>query len=253
LVGLPGRAIVGAAPGDRVSYRFGYGSEAIKGMDERGHFATWRNPFPPGKDWPLSMKEIDPADGTEVVHVDLELDPGALVRVRVVDVEGKPLSGTNVFRRTSTSDRETILQAEFDVVALGPAEERSVFVSQQERKLGKIVRVHAGDDKAGPVVVRLEPLATITGRVEDADGNPVSGAVVRANLSPSGSNNQRLKQVATSRDGRFQVAEVPTGSEYILTIESRGGPNIRRTIHPTPVKVQPGETTDVGAIRFKGN
>ena len=94
LVGLPGHAIVGAAPFDRVPYRFGYGSEAIKGMDERGHFATWWNPFPPGKEWPLSMKEINPAAGTEVVKVDLELDPGDSVRVRVVDPDGKPLSGS---------------------------------------------------------------------------------------------------------------------------------------------------------------
>ena len=33
LVGLPGHAIVGVAPSDRVPYRFGYGAEAIKGMD----------------------------------------------------------------------------------------------------------------------------------------------------------------------------------------------------------------------------
>jgi len=255
LVGLPGHAIVGVAPSDRVPYRFGYGAEAIKGMDERGYFATWLNPGPAGKDWPLSMKEINPAEGTEVVHVDLELDPGASVRVRVVDAEGKPLTGSNVIRRMSTSNRETMPQADFDVVALGPGEERSMLVSHDGRKLGKVVRAHAGDDKAGPMVVTLEPLATIAGRVEDADGNPVSGAVVRPTLLPLGSNNPRLSTVATSQDGRFQVRDVPTGCDYSLMVESRGVPNTRRitTTRPTPVKVRPGETTDIGAIRFKGD
>ena len=253
LVGLPGHAIVGAAPFDRVPYRFGYGSEAIKGMDERGHFATWWNPFPPGKEWPLSMKEINPAAGTEVVKVDLELDPGDSVRVRVVDPDGKPLSGSSVVRRMSTSNRETMHQAEFDVVALGPGEVRSMIVSHDERKLGKVVRTHAGDDKVGPMVVMLEPLATIVGRVEDADENPISGAVVRSALLPTGSNNPSLTRVATSKDGRFQVRDVPTGCDYSLTVEVRTGSNTRRTIHANPVKVRPGEITDVGAIRFKND
>jgi len=252
LVGLPGRAIVGAAPSDRVPYRFGFGSEAIKGMDERGHFATWWNPFPPGKTWPLSMKEINPAEGIETVHVDLELDPGDSVRVRVVDPKGKPVPGSSVIRRMSTSNGETMPQADFDVVALGPGEERTMLVRHEGRKLGKAVRIHPGDDKAGPVMVTLEPLATIVGRIEDADGNPVSGATVRTRLWPSGSNDPSLPAVATAKDGRFQVPDVPAGVDYSLVISSRSNP-IGRSMVTTQTKVRPGETSDVGEIRSKGD
>jgi len=252
LVGLPGRAIVGVAPWDRVPFRFGYGSEAIKGMDEGGHFATWWNPFPAGKTSLLSMKEINPVEGTEAVHVDLELDPGASVHVRVVDPEGKPLPGSSVTRRMSTSNRETMPQADFDVVALGPSEERSMLVWHDGRKLGMVVRVHPGDDKAGPVMVTLKPPATIVGRVADADGNPVSGATVQARLLPFGSNHPALPAEATGKDGRFQVPDVPAGVDYSLAISTRSNLIGRSTI-TTQTKVRPGETSDVGEIRLKGD
>ena len=77
-------------------------------------------------------------------------------------------------------------EAEFDVVTLGPGEDRMVLVRHEERKLGQVVHVKEGDDKDGPVTVTLEPLATITGRVVDADGNPVSGATIRTDPQPGG-------------------------------------------------------------------
>ena len=59
-------------------------------------------------------------------------------------------------------------------------------------------------------MVTLEPLATITGRVADADGNPVSGATVRPDLLPSGRFfSLNLPQVATDDKGRFVVPDVP--------------------------------------------
>ncbi len=72
------------------------------------------------------------------------------------------------------------------------------------------------------MVVTLEPAATIIGRVLDADGNPVSGATVRTDPQPSGDFRVSLPQVATDKDGRFTVPDVPTGCEYSLVVESGG-------------------------------
>jgi protocatechuate 3,4-dioxygenase beta subunit len=252
LVGLPGRAIVGVAPWDRVPFRFGYGADSIEGKDEHGHFATWWNPFPAGETSLLSMKEINPPESAEVVHLDLELDPGASVRVRVVDREGKPLPGSGVIRRMSTSNLETMPDAEFDVLALGPGEKRSLLLRHEGRNLGKAVQMHPGDDKAGPVTVTLEPHATLVGCVVDADGNPVAGATVRGNMLPFGRNDTPLGEVATGKDGRFQIPDVPTGVDYSLTITSRGNVTGRLTV-TIQTTVRPGETTDVCEISLKGN
>ncbi len=61
-----------------------------------------------------------------------------------------------------------------------------VWLVHEGRKLGRVIHVKEGDDKNGPVVVTLEPSATITGRIVDPDGNPVSGATIRPVLKPGG-------------------------------------------------------------------
>ena len=48
LVGLPGRAIVGAVV-DKAKYLQGAGSEAIEGMNAAGHFETYQQPESPRK------------------------------------------------------------------------------------------------------------------------------------------------------------------------------------------------------------
>jgi protocatechuate 3,4-dioxygenase beta subunit len=252
LVGLPGRAIVGAVVYTGKPYRRGAGSESIKGMNQHGHFVTWSNPVTASRYFPDSMKEINPAEGTETVHLDLTLDPGAKVHLRVVDQQGKPVTEvkTGGRRERGRHDIEAQAQAEFDVVTLGPGEDRMVSLVHEGRKLGRVIHVKEGDDKNGPMPVTLEPSATFTGRIVDDDGNPVSGATIEPLPKPSGDFSLRLPQVASGKDGRFTVPDVPTGCEYSLLFENHA-PAMRRRFVVKDAAVQPGETTDVGAIRLK--
>ncbi len=254
LVGLPGRAIVGVTAHNK-SYRQGAGSETIQGMDNHGHFPTYFNPVPPGKYWPTSMKEINPTEDTKTVHLDLQVDSGATVRLRVVDPQGKPVSGLKADGRAQRGRREWDAQhgAELNVINLAPGEERRVLVRNEERKLGKAVLVRAGDDKNGPVVVTLEPLATIVGRVADVDGNPVLAATIRTDPVPGGSYSLSLGHVSTGTDGKFVVPDVPVGCNYDLVVESGRTSKQRRVAFHQNAVVRPGETTDVGEIRFKGD
>jgi Carboxypeptidase regulatory-like domain len=252
LVGLPGRAIVGAVVYTGKPYRGGAGAESIKGMDEHGQFPTWSNPVTAGRYFPTSMKEINPAEGTEMVHLDIALDPGAKVRLHVVDPHGKPVTGVKTGGRRDRGHygEEPEAQAAFDVVTLGPGEDRMVWLVHEGRKLGRVIHVKEGDDKNGPVVVTLEPCATITGRVVDPDGNPVSGAAIGSGLKPGGNFSLGLPKVASGRDGRFSVLNVSTGCEYSVFAESGGGIT-RRRIAIKDVAVRPGETTDVGDLSLK--
>ena len=253
LVGVPGRAIVGAVVHGK-PYLQGAGSEAIKGMNKHGHFETYPNPVNPGKLWPTVMKEVNPPANAKVVHVDLQVTTGPSVRIKVVDASGNPVAGTKTLGRDGrgTYDREDLPKAEGEVANLMPDEERMVVVRHEGRKLGKVVRVRKGDDAGGPVVVKLEPLAAITGRVADADGNPVSGARVRPDLLPSGDFSLRLGEVSTDEKGRFRVADVPTGCNYALAVESAGVlRNGRFAFSPKDIVVKPGETTEADEIRLK--
>ena len=150
-----------------------------------------------GRYFPTSMKEINPAEGTETVHLDITLDPGAKVRLRVVDQQGKPVTGVKIGGRRDRGrdDEEAQAQAEFDVVTLGPGEDRMVWLVHEGRKLGRVIHIKEGDDKNGPVVVALEPSSTITGRVVDPDGNPISGATITPYFKAGGSFPLRLAEI----------------------------------------------------------
>jgi hypothetical protein len=124
-----------------------------------------------------------------------------------------------------------------------------VWLVHEGRKLGRVIHVKEGDDKNGPVVVTLEPSATITGRIVDPDGNPVSGGTIQPGLKPSGDFAPRLPQIGCGRDGRFTVPNVPTGCDYYLVAES--GANITQLRFVVKdAAVRPGETTDVGDIKL---
>jgi len=254
LVGLPGRAIVGAVVHDK-AYLQGTGSESIAGLNKAGHFETFHCPIPPGKLWPTVMKEIDPAADATSVRIDLQVTSGLSVRLRVVDAEGKPVTGSSTrgLAGRSSYEREPLAGADANVTKLQADEERIVVVLLPVRKIGKAVKVRKGDDAGGPVVARLEPLATLAGRVVDAGGNPVPGATVRPDLLPGGDFSLSLAQVATDRHGRFLVPEVPAGCDYGLAVESPGGIRERRFAFLKKASVKPGETTDVGEIRFKND
>ena len=252
LVGLPGHAIVGVdCPAGL--YLCGAGAKTISGMDDRGRFPTWSNPVPPGKFWPTAMKEINPPEGSEVVHLEFALERGAAVRLRVVDLEGKPVTGVTVAGRRGRGafERDVQPEAEFVVLDLGRDEDRMVMVRHESRGLGKVVHVLEKDAQNGVLVVALDSSAAITGRVADADGNPVRGATVRATVLPQGDFGLDLVEVATGLDGRFRISDVPTGVDYSLMIVSGAKLGARRRVS-TQAKVRPGETTDVGEVRFKG-
>jgi beta-lactamase regulating signal transducer with metallopeptidase domain len=256
LVGLPGRAIVGAMvyrENREELYMQGAGSDKIAGMNRDSHFETFRNPINPGRLWPTVMKEIDPPADAQIVHVDLQATKGDSVKVRIVAPDGGAVSKVETLGRQSRGsyDAKPVESSDAEVTHLYPGEERTVMFRLKDQKLGKVVRVKKGDDAKGPVVVTLEPLATLTGLVVDPEGVGVSGARVRPDLLPSGNFCARLAEVLTDETGKFIVPDVPIGCDYALAVESPGSIKSRRFAFLKKAVVKPGETTDVGEIRFK--
>ena len=233
----------------------GAGYESIKGLGKNGYFETYWNPVPWGRNNPTVMKEINPPSDASVMHVELQVRYGDTVRYRVVDPEGKPaaakaqigLTGRGSYNRDQKGLTEGVVRN------LYPDEERTVMFRDETRKLGKVIRVRKGDDARGPVVVTLEPLATITGRIVDADGNPVSGATIRPDLLPGGDFSPRLNQVSAGPDGRFTVPDVPAGCEYSLGVESSDPLPNRRFAFSKHLTIKPGATADAGEIRLKND
>jgi len=252
LVGMPGRAIVGVESVDKTPYRSGAGSETIKGLEKKGFYKTWHNPIWPGRSWPNTLMEINPAEGTETLTVDAQLDPGLTLRIKVVDADGKPVPDASVVDGSRKRPGESTPEALFTLSSFRPDEVRNVVVRHEVRSLGKVVRLRAGEDATGPVVVTIASTATIKGRVVDADGNPVPATTVRVDVEPTEGFLHQLANVAANRDGRFEVLKVPVGCEYGLVAES-GTMIKQRRVAFGKASVKPGETTDVGEIRFKND
>jgi hypothetical protein len=201
------------------------------------------------------MKEINPPADAEVAHVDLQFTMGPSVRLTVVDSDGQPIAGlkTNGRLGRSSDDHENMTTPVGEVTNLMPDEERIVVLRHEGRKLGKVARIKKGDDANGPVVVKLESLATITGRAADSGGNPVAGATIRTELLPAGDFALNLEQVLTDTDGRFRVLDVPTGCNDRIAVQFSGARNKLQFGYHDKTGVKPGETTDVGEIRFKSD
>lgn len=255
IVGLPGRAIVGAAPlGDcKPRYMQGAGSEAIEGMDANGLFKTFRNPVNPGRQWPAVLKEINPPSDAQSFHLDLQATQGDSVRIRIAASDGRPISMVETVGRESRgrNDPVAIDGPEGSVLHLYPGEERTVVLRDKDKKLGKVVQVRQGDDADSPFLITLEPLAAIVGIAVGPEGTPIMGVRVRTDPLPQGNYGPSLGEVTTDEQGRFHVPDVPVGCDYALMLEYG---TLVKNLHFANVEtvvVRPGDTTDVGKVRFK--
>src|SRR5262249_17137365 len=129
-----------------------------------------------------AVKVIDIKEDEET-KVELFVDRGVTARLTVHDADGKPLAGAWVAGLTDSWPITYALpEPTATVYALDPEKPRTLGVFHAEKKLGGKVTVR-GDEKE-PVIVKLGPVGEVTGRLMEADGNPLAGATVSFN-SPS--------------------------------------------------------------------
>jgi protocatechuate 3,4-dioxygenase beta subunit len=194
------------------------------------------------------VKVIDVKASGEAV--DLFVDRGMTAKITVADADGRPLAGARVsglaehwpiaFRLDGPSAT---------VYALDPAKPRALAFYHPEKRLGGTATVR-GDEKE-PVVVKLGPLARLTGRLLDTDGQPLAGAEVSLGTNrvidgelyrfatPAGA------RAVTDKDGRFTLDDAVPGIWFYLQI--RKGKYYYR---PKPTlwerQFKPGQTVDLG-------
>lgn len=87
-----------------------------------------------------------------------------------------------------------------------------------------------------PLSNQLLGTGAVTGVVLDAQGLPFHGEVLVLGT------NQRTQ---TALDGSFRLGRVPSGIQSLVILDEQGGNEIR-------IQLAPGQTLDLGAIRFTG-
>jgi hypothetical protein len=257
------------------------GSFAITGLPGRGVLAVdadednYRK-FEPAADWDLvpainwipgvshAFVRIDASEGdAKSTALEIRLEPAAQVSAEVSGPDGKPFTGYYVGGLTASSRGSVAWMRPRNTptfVVRGLDKDRTVVVVSKDLKFGKVQQFMIGT--AGPVGIKLEPVAALTGRATDADGRPLANVKVRATLDRSAGTRLpvhlsfdsarwvRDMQPGTETDaaGKFRLTGLLPGLAYTLTITVADREVFRRDGVSPP---EAGATQDVGDLTAK--
>ena len=261
VVGLPGPGVVTAKGFDR-SYRLGAGAEEITAIEgpqsmrlQEGTLPTYNQIHP---DDFHAVAEVDPPADAESFSLDLTLDPGQTLTVRLEDPDGAPLTGVRVASRfpDAWGYDEPLEGNRVTLLGLDPARPRPIAFQHPDLGLGGVL-MGGGEGDDGDRTLTLRPCPTITGRLVDAEGRPVAGDVHVELLRGIGGRYDTIRfgETPTGEDGRFRIDDLPPGGPYVLYAQApdSGGVSMKPTAFrgfPLALELDaaPGATIDLGTF-----
>ncbi|HKB37853.1 MAG TPA: carboxypeptidase-like regulatory domain-containing protein, partial [Gemmataceae bacterium] len=187
---------------------------------------------------------INPGSKTGPITQDVALRPALAVHGKVVGPDGKPLTGVvaHGLMPEWPYASEPLKDDTFSVRNFNPRRPRNLVFTHAARKLGAFVTV-AGESKE-PLVVKLEPFGSVSGRILDEDGKPSVGMTVR--LDCEHVEYMSGPRVKTDRDGRFRIDGLVPGQTYQARLSL---PPFGRYLG-APFRVKPGENKDLGETKL---
>ncbi len=194
---------------------------------------------------------IKPDEKEKSLTRDVALEQGATRSGKIVGPDGQPVTGVTVvgLREPEWQGRETLAGDSFTLRHLAPHGARTVLFYHKEKNLGASVDVRG--DETGPVAVRLKRCGSATGRIVDADGQPIANESVtfkrvRVVKGGAAATLQGGEVVAkTDRDGRFRADGLVPGVSY--TVQLRREFQIDFPL----VVVETGQVKDLGEAKAK--
>jgi len=181
--------------------------------------------------------------------VEIAITPRRIISGLLIDTGGKPVAGTASLGSDSTAAG---MDGRFELPQPW-GDEMQVhigFAFDETRQIGRAFYWQKSDD-INDLVIILEPVAIITGRVVFEDGTSVDQAEPKLWTSmPSGgwqsgggNNPWKLNIIG---NGEFQFENIPTGLEMDVHAEIPGFQGMANV-----GELMPGETTDVGDLVLK--
>jgi hypothetical protein len=199
--------------------------------------------------------------------------------------DGKPRDTGILGLKPASSDHgDAYYRRKSVVLGLADNETRRLFLATYDGQLGAAANVRGKE--RGPVTVKLKPTGTITGRVVDKDGKPISGVGFRLYFDDGpgrpgvfihagfaqrvhtemesrrafrtkGFSNDKIGSLMekTDEQGRFRLTGVLPDVAFDLEAMLIAPPNrkgqrfITGEVRIARSTVKPGETLDVGILR----
>jgi RNA polymerase sigma factor (sigma-70 family) len=250
VVALPGRGLLGVrAWGD--AYVLEVGADEIEGRDEQGFYRTY--PHLVSASQYHTLAEINPPKDAESLTCNLVVDPGRTLTGKVLGPDGPPLAGARPFGLHSYIEGswayEALKTADFTAYGLTARESRKLmFIHEGLRLAGS--RVVRGDEQ-GPITVKLEPWATVTGRLITADGVPRADVELVSWRGPKPDMTLGIppqQSYRPDKDGRFRIEGLVPGMRYGMSA-SVGIMSVGELFRDLVLK--PGETKDLGDVQAR--
>jgi protocatechuate 3,4-dioxygenase beta subunit len=251
LVALPGPGVVTARAWEE-RYRTSRPEQWGHPTDRGRYFSTANRGLVRAEDFHGAVK-INPGPTATELRCELVLEPGLSIRGKLVDPDGRPVTGAKVFGLNSTATSGLMAEppvldgAEFTAIGLDPDHPRLAWFLNRQRTLGRTMMLPGPDAQPGrdPITVTLQPCGTLLGRVLDADGHPRPNVEVIAVIQHDGLSfgGFVVDVVRTDVDGRFRITGLIAGVTYRL-----GGLDLpQRSLGDITVRI--GEVKDMGDIK----
>jgi hypothetical protein len=244
LVAFPGPGVlaarVGAGEKGRSTYVMAAGLDHFK--HERDDRILPTQPYlVPTTNYQV-LAEIDPAPGTVSLTRDLVLEIGRTLTLTPLDPDGKPLKWPRIAGLNDSGHYWSATPPDASthtITGLGPGKKRLLsFLDEKKQLAGELV---LDGDETTPRTVTLQPWGTLSGRVVDADGEPLGeGSLYYPVRFVSG-------YPRVGKDGRFRVDRLVPGKSYQFDFLLESGRRFGGTILED-VKVGPGDVMDVGDV-----
>lgn len=247
VVGLPGPGILKVLAGEHEQYL-----TALERDDADGSKTTslGTDPFHCSTYDANAIARIDPPQDATSFKRQVVLDPGETIKGQLVDPDGKPVQGAHSHGLTRNAGWEgpPLKTAEFTLSQYNPRRPRRVLFRHHERSLVGVLEPPKDANK--PITVHMQPGATVTGRLVDADGQPRPN--VEMDISGRDHKGDSLgfplpNKVKTDSAGRFRVEGLFPGFHYELEV----GRGFVRDMLQFGDGLRSGETKDLGDVQLK--
>jgi hypothetical protein len=206
-------------------------------------------------------RRIDPNSTDRQLSFDIVFDPGRTLKGTLVDPDGRPVRGATAWglrlgnRPTGTvREGEQFLEsAAFTATGIDREQNCTLSFMHRGRKLiaQKVVR----PEDNGSLTVRLQSWGTLTGRLVDPDGKPLTQ--VKTHLRYPDSPGSRLRppdqEFATDREGGFRIEGLLPDREHEVILEHGTNKDMGLSAGNAlkKLKTRAGEIKDVGDIKTK--
>jgi hypothetical protein len=189
---------------------------------------------------------LEPGEKEEALVRNVALEPPHRRKGRVVGPDGRPLTGVTIH---DLGPGGVLKGDEFIFCGNLKASLELVFI-HADKNLAFYAK-ELPDEKAGPLVVKLQPCGSISGRLVDPDGQPLPGAYVLVEgFSVKGADVGATGQdIAADKQGRIRAEGLIPGMRYLVTRVNAKGTNYAKARALTGVVVEPGKNKDLGDLK----